>query len=203
MSMACNPNDREFFTCTGTGDWIGLPRMSIYLGRKQFPLVFLKHVYIYSTYTVCIYSNTNTNITQMTLFLLEKGIVFGKVEVELGLQVKGHTRWFNPWPFHPRSLEVTYPLHKKGHPFTILKRSPAELPGTFFLVNHSMNFKFWGYSITTFQTSMNMFHLNTLQQKLNTCTTETLVVHDRCWVDVSDFHPSLAPVDIERIPVLN
>ena len=134
---------------------------------------------------MCIYLNTNTNISQMTLFLLEKGLVFGKVEVELGLQVKGHTRWFNPWPFHPRTLEVTYPV-KKGHIFTIPKRSPAELPGTFFLVNHSMNFKFWGYSIRTFQTSMNMFHLNTLQKELNTCTTKTLVVHDRCWVDVSD-----------------
>ena len=43
-------------------------------------------------------------------------------------QQKPTSRWFKPWPFEPRSLEVTI-HHLKGHVFTITKRSPVELPG--------------------------------------------------------------------------
>ena len=41
------------------------------------------------------------------------------------------TRWFNSWPFHPRWLEVTN-NHWKGSRFTIPKREPAELPGSWY-----------------------------------------------------------------------
>ena len=42
--------------------------------------------------------------------------------------LNSQTRWFKPWPFYPRFLEVTSNL-SKGHIFTP-KRAPAELPGT-------------------------------------------------------------------------
>ena len=38
-------------------------------------------------------------------------------------------RWFKPWPFHPRSLEVTKNHWKGSRELTIPKMSPAELPG--------------------------------------------------------------------------
>ena len=42
--------------------------------------------------------------------------------------INSQTRWFKPWPFYPRFLEVTSNLWK-GHIFTP-KRAPAELPET-------------------------------------------------------------------------